>query len=56
MFDSIKNKFQFRFKDRTYAANILAAALEDLLGKKILNALWPRASNHKGVYAYMNTG
>jgi putative phosphoribosyl transferase len=36
MFDSIKNKFQFRFKDRTYAANILAAALEDLLGKKIL--------------------
>ena len=35
MFDSIKNKFQFRFKDRTYAANILAAALEDFLGKEI---------------------
>ncbi|MFL6364682.1 MAG: hypothetical protein ACJ719_05700 [Nitrososphaeraceae archaeon] len=34
MFDSIKNKFQFRFKDRTYAANILAAALEDFLGKE----------------------
>jgi hypothetical protein len=29
MFESIKNKFQFRFKDRTYAANILAAALEE---------------------------
>jgi putative phosphoribosyl transferase len=33
MFDSIKHKFQFRFKDRTYAANILAAALQDFLGK-----------------------
>ena len=33
MFDSIKNKFQFKFKDRTYAANILAAALQDFLGK-----------------------
>jgi predicted phosphoribosyltransferase len=33
MFDSIKNKFQFRFKDRIYAANILAAALQDFLGK-----------------------
>ncbi len=31
MFDSIKNKFQFKFKDRTFAANILAAALEDFL-------------------------
>jgi putative phosphoribosyl transferase len=31
MFDSIKNKFQFKFKDRTYAANILAASLEDFL-------------------------
>ena len=34
MFESIKNKFQFRFKDRTYAANILGAALEDFLGKE----------------------
>jgi predicted phosphoribosyltransferase len=34
MFDSIKNKFQFKFKDRTYAASILAAALEDFLGKE----------------------
>jgi putative phosphoribosyl transferase len=34
MFDSLKKKFQFRFKDRTYAANILAAALEDFLGKE----------------------
>jgi putative phosphoribosyl transferase len=33
MFDSLKKKFQFKFKDRTYAANILAAALEDFLGK-----------------------
>ena len=31
MFDSIKKKFQFKFKDRTNAANILAAALEDFL-------------------------
>jgi putative phosphoribosyl transferase len=34
MFESIKNKFQFKFKDRTYAANILAAPLEDFLGKE----------------------
>jgi putative phosphoribosyl transferase len=34
MFDSIKNKFQFRFKDRTSAANILAAALQDYLGNE----------------------
>lgn len=31
MFESIKNKFQFKFKDRISAANILAAALEDYL-------------------------
>jgi predicted phosphoribosyltransferase len=31
MFDSLKKKFQFKFKDRTYAASILAAALEDFL-------------------------
>jgi putative phosphoribosyl transferase len=31
MFESIKNKFQFKFKDRTSAANILAAALQDFL-------------------------
>jgi putative phosphoribosyl transferase len=34
MFDSLKKRFQFKFKDRTYAANILAAALEDLLDKQ----------------------
>ena len=34
MFESIKNKFQFRFKDRIYSANILAAALEDFLIKE----------------------
>jgi putative phosphoribosyl transferase len=34
MFDSLKKKFQFKFKDRTFAANILAAALEDFLGKE----------------------
>ena len=34
MFDSIKNKFQFKFKDRIYAANILAAALQDYLEKE----------------------
>jgi putative phosphoribosyl transferase len=33
MFDSIKNKFQFKFKNRAYAANILAAAL-DFLGNE----------------------
>ncbi|HET7391617.1 MAG TPA: hypothetical protein VFJ51_12395 [Nitrososphaeraceae archaeon] len=34
MFDSIKRKFQFKFKDRVSAANILAAALMDSLNKK----------------------
>ena len=34
MFDSIKKKFQFKFKDRENAANILAAALEDFLEKE----------------------
>src|SRR5215213_8547415 len=34
MFDSIKNKFQFKFKDRTYAANILVATLQDFLAKE----------------------
>lgn len=34
MFDSIKKKFQFKFKDRINAANILAAALEDFLEKE----------------------
>lgn len=33
MFNLLKNKFQF--KDRTYAANILAAALQDFLRKEI---------------------
>jgi hypothetical protein len=31
---TLKNKFQFNFKDRKYAANILAAALEDYLAKE----------------------
>jgi putative phosphoribosyl transferase len=34
LFDSIKKKFQFKFKDRENAANILAAALEDFLEKE----------------------
>lgn len=34
MLDSIKKKFQFKFKDRENAANILAAALEDFLEKE----------------------
>jgi putative phosphoribosyl transferase len=34
LFDSIKKKFQFKFKDRANAANILAAALEDFLEKE----------------------
>ena len=34
MFESLKRKFQLKFKDRTYAASILAAALEDLLAKE----------------------
>ena len=33
MFDSLKNKFQLRFKNRVFAAKILAGALEDSLGK-----------------------
>jgi putative phosphoribosyl transferase len=34
MFDGIKNKFQFKFKDRIAAANILAAALMDTIAKE----------------------
>jgi putative phosphoribosyl transferase len=37
MLDSIKNKFQFKFKDRSSAANILAAALMDAISKQGLN-------------------
>ncbi len=37
MFDSLKNKFQLRFKNRVFAAKILAGALEDLLGKMKLD-------------------
>src|SRR5919197_149263 len=37
MFDSIKSKFQFRFRDRIAAANILAAALEDTIKKEKLD-------------------
>ena len=33
MFDSLKNKFQLRFKNREFAAKILAGALEDSLKK-----------------------
>src|ERR671938_1967656 len=36
MLDSIRNKFQFKFKDRTSAANILAAALIDTIHKQRL--------------------
>jgi hypothetical protein len=34
MLESLKKRFQLKFKDRTSAANILAAALEDFLGKE----------------------
>jgi predicted phosphoribosyltransferase len=37
MFDSIKNRFQFKFKDRIAAANILAAGLIDTISKEDLN-------------------
>ena len=33
IFNSFKNKFQLRFKNREIAANILAGALEDSLKK-----------------------
>jgi hypothetical protein len=33
VFDSIKNRFQLRFKNRMFAATILAGALEDSLRK-----------------------
>ncbi len=33
VFDSLKNKFQLRFKNRVFAASILAGALEDSLKK-----------------------
>jgi hypothetical protein len=34
MFESITRKFQFKFKDRVSAANILAAAIMDNLNNK----------------------
>jgi putative phosphoribosyl transferase len=37
MFEAIKNKFQFKFKDRIAAANILAAALMESISKEELN-------------------
>ena len=37
LFDSLKNKFQLRFKNRVIAAKILAGALEDSLGKMKLD-------------------
>jgi putative phosphoribosyl transferase len=33
LFDSLKNKFQLRFKNRVFAAKILAGTLEDSLKK-----------------------
>src|SRR5689334_2721949 len=33
MFDSLKNKFQLRYKNRVFAANILTGALEDSFRK-----------------------
>jgi putative phosphoribosyl transferase len=36
MFEAIKNKFQFKFRDRIAAANILAAALIDTIHKEEL--------------------
>jgi putative phosphoribosyl transferase len=36
MFEAIKNKFQFKFRDRVAAANILAAALIDSITKEQL--------------------
>ena len=33
IFDSLKNKFQLRFKNREFAASILAGALEDSFKK-----------------------
>src|SRR5215210_7415771 len=33
LFDSLKNRFQLRFKNRVFAASILAGALEDSLRK-----------------------
>jgi putative phosphoribosyl transferase len=36
MFEAIKNKFQFKFRDRVAAANILAAALIDSITKQEL--------------------
>jgi putative phosphoribosyl transferase len=36
MLESIRNKFQFKFKDRTSAANILAAALIDTINRQRL--------------------
>ena len=36
MFEAIRNKFQFKFRDRIAAANILAAALIDTITKEEL--------------------
>jgi putative phosphoribosyl transferase len=33
MFDSLKNKFQLRYKNREFAANILTGSLEDSFRK-----------------------
>ena len=37
MLESLKNKFQLRFKNRVFAAKILAGALEDALKKIKIN-------------------
>lgn len=36
MFEAIRNKFQFKFRDRIAAANIFAAALIDTITKEEL--------------------
>jgi hypothetical protein len=37
MFEAILNKFQLRFKDRIWAANVLAQSIKDLIKKQRLN-------------------
>lgn len=38
MFESILNKFQLRFKNREWAANVLAESLKDILKNKKINS------------------
>lgn len=37
MFESLLNRFQLKFKDRTWAANVLAESLKDIIKKEIRN-------------------